>query len=57
MLDPRFVVVAASFNLAGSSTYVVTMFRGEVQPNRMTWLLWTVMPLLVFAAEVTGRNR
>ncbi len=38
--------------MAGLSVYVRDTVRGHTQPNRVTWLLWAVAPLIGFAAEI-----
>jgi len=52
MLDPKFVIVGALFNLAGSSGYVIDTLKGSTKPNRITWVLWALAPLIAFGAEI-----
>jgi hypothetical protein len=52
MLDPRFVILGAVFNLIGSTNYAWSTLRGHTQPNRVTWFLWALAPLIAFAAEL-----
>ncbi|HLG91519.1 MAG TPA: hypothetical protein VKY15_00875, partial [Acidimicrobiales bacterium] len=52
MIDVHFVILGAALGALGSVTYVRATLAGEAQPNRVTWLLWTVAPLLAFAVEV-----
>jgi len=52
MLPPNVVLLAAAFNIVGTSTYVIATLRGRTKPNRVTWLLWAVAPLIAFAAEL-----
>ena len=52
MLDPRFVIVGALLGLYGCIVYAVSTFRGETQPNRVSWLMWSIAPLIAFAAEL-----
>lgn len=52
MLPPNAVFVAVAFNLVGTSTYVIATLRGRTKPNRVTWLLWALAPLVAFGAEV-----
>lgn len=52
MLDPRFAILGALITVAGSASYARDTLRGRTQPNRVTWILWTVAPLIAFAAEV-----
>lgn len=52
MLDPKFVILGASLNLVGSLSYVVATLRGQTKPNRVTWFLWALAPLIAFSAEI-----
>ncbi|MFA7337187.1 MAG: hypothetical protein WC028_10410 [Candidatus Obscuribacterales bacterium] len=52
MLDPRFVIFASLFNIVGSAVYAYKTFKGETKPNRVTWLLWMVIPMIAFFAEL-----
>jgi hypothetical protein len=53
MIDPRFAIVGALIILAGNAAYARDTVRGNTQPNRVTWMLWAVAPLIAFAAEVS----
>jgi hypothetical protein len=52
MLNSNFVLLGAVFNLIGSITYVVHTIQGKTKPNRATWFLWALAPLIAFAAEI-----
>ena len=52
MIDPRFAILGALITVAGSASYARDTLRGRTQPNRVTWMLWTIAPLIAFAAEV-----
>lgn len=52
MLDPKFVLVGALLNLSGSTSYVLATLKGKTKPNRITWILWALAPLIAFAAEL-----
>jgi len=52
MLNEHFVLLAAAFNLMGSTSYAWATLRGRTRPNRVTWSLWALAPLIAFAAEV-----
>lgn len=54
MLNPNFVFLGAIFNLTGSSSYAFDTLRGKTQPNRVTWLLWAVAPLIAFSAQISA---
>lgn len=38
--------------MAGMLSYLRDTIRGVTQPNRVTWLMWAVAPLIAFSAEV-----
>lgn len=52
MIDARFAILGALISVAGSVAYARDTLRGRTQPNRVSWLMWTVAPLIAFAAEV-----
>ncbi|HVQ44054.1 MAG TPA: hypothetical protein VMT30_03750 [Candidatus Saccharimonadia bacterium] len=53
MLDPRFVILASIIDLFGTAAYALDTLRGRTQPNRVSWLLWTVIPFITFAAQLS----
>jgi hypothetical protein len=53
MLDPRLVILAAVIEISGALTYAADTFQGRTQPNRVTWLLWTVVPFIGLAAQIS----
>jgi hypothetical protein len=52
MIDQNFVFLGALINLQGSLSYVVATLKGETKPNRVTWFLWALAPLVAFSAEI-----
>ncbi|HWE10969.1 MAG TPA: hypothetical protein VG325_16595 [Solirubrobacteraceae bacterium] len=52
MIDSRFALLGALITIAGSASYARDTLRGRTQPNRVSWLLWTLAPLIAFAAEL-----
>jgi hypothetical protein len=54
MISDRFVFLAISFNVIGSSDYFIKTARGLVKPNRVTWLLWAFVPLIAFSGQVSS---
>jgi hypothetical protein len=52
LLDAHFVILGAVIGVIGQSVYVRDTLRGVTQPNRVTFLLWAVAPLLAFAVEL-----
>jgi hypothetical protein len=51
MLDPRLAIFAAALNLFGTLGYARDTLRGDTQPNRVTWIMWSVAPLIIVAAQ------
>ena len=52
MINEHFAILAALFPLVGSAIYAWETLQGKTQPNRISWLLWSIAPLIAFAAEV-----
>lgn len=52
MIDERFIFVAAFISFIGIFFYALSTLRGQTKPNRVTWSLWTIIPLITFAAQV-----
>lgn len=52
VLDERWVYLTLVLNTVGCVHYVAMILRGRVRPNRASWLLWTLAPAVVLAAEL-----
>lgn len=52
MLDANFVFAGLFLNIIGAFSYFLDTIKGKVKPNKVTWLLWALIPLIAFAAEV-----
>jgi len=52
MLDPRFAILGALVGFIGTATYAAATLRGRTKPNRVTWMLWALAPLIAFAAQL-----
>lgn len=52
MLDEKFVYLAFFFNIAGTVSYLIAVLKGEAKPNKVTWFLWALAPLIAFAAQL-----
>ena len=53
MIHENFVFLGAVIYALGSVGYLVGTIKGTVKPNRVTWFIWTVAPLLAFFAQVS----
>jgi hypothetical protein len=52
MLDQNFVIVGTLISAAGSFMYLWSTIKGKVKPNRVSFLLWSVAPMIAFAAQI-----
>jgi len=48
------VFVAAAGSLLAAIVYIRSMFRGQTKPNRVSWFMWSVAPLVGTAAAVSN---
>ncbi len=53
MLPEWSVLIGSIFNLIGSSSYARDTFLGKTSPNRVTWFMWALAPLIAFAAQIS----
>jgi hypothetical protein len=52
VLNPDFAILGAIINFAGGINYAIDTLKGRAKPNRVTWSLWAIAPLIAFAAEL-----
>lgn len=52
MLNPNFVLLGVVISFAGSLSYLIDTVKGKVKPNRVSFLLWGVVPMIAFFAEI-----
>ncbi len=52
MINPNFVFIGVALELIGGWSYFIDTVRGKVQPNKVTWLLWSIAPLIAFFAMI-----
>lgn len=53
MIPSYFVVVGFFINMAGAVSYIRHTLQGKTKPNRVTWFLWALAPLVAFSAQVS----
>lgn len=51
-LHPNFVILGALISFIGILSYLISTIRGKTKPNRVTWFLWALAPLVAFSAEI-----
>lgn len=52
MLNQNFVIVGAIIVTVGGISYLIETLKGKVKPNRVSYLLWSLAPLIAFFAEL-----
>lgn len=52
MINPNFAIVGAIIFGIGSIPYILETLQGKVKPNRVTWLIWSIGPLIAFSAQI-----
>jgi hypothetical protein len=53
MIPSYFIYVGAILSLSGSLNYAINTLKGKTKPNRVTWFLWALAPLIAFAAQIS----
>lgn len=51
MISPVFIYVGISLNVCGTLIYALQTIKGVTQPNRITWMVWALGPLIAYAAQ------
>ena len=52
MIREKFVFLGLLLNALASIGYIVETLKGRVKPNRVTFFLWALAPLIAFGAEI-----
>lgn len=52
MLNENLVIVGALIGALGSLAYLIDTVKGKIRPNRVSFLLWSIAPLIAFAAQI-----
>jgi len=48
------VFVAAFASILATFVYMRSMLKGSTKPNRVSWLMWTIAPLIATAAAISN---
>lgn len=51
------VILGALVNFLGSLAYLIKTIKGKTKPNRVSWLLWTVAPMIAAVAAFSNGVR
>lgn len=52
MIDEKFVFLAVAFNIVGGFSYLLDTIKGKAKPNKVSWFLWGLAPMIAFVAQV-----
>jgi hypothetical protein len=53
MLDEKWVILGAALSFIGIVSYLADTLKGKAKPNKVTWFLWALAPLIAFSAEIS----
>ncbi len=51
------VIVGATAQLLGIGSYIINTVRGKTRPNRVTWILWALAPMIASVAALSDGVR
>jgi hypothetical protein len=51
---PIFVILGACIGLIGALSYAKDTLFGNTKPNRVSWVLWCIAPMIGFAASLSA---
>lgn len=52
MINEKFVILGFFLSLSGSISYLVDTIKGKTKPNKVSWFMWSLAPLIAFTAEI-----
>jgi hypothetical protein len=52
MIHQNFVIVGTLIGAAGALAYLLDTIKGKVKPNRVSFLLWSIAPMIAFTAQI-----
>ncbi len=52
MLNPNFAILGAAVQFFGGWGYFIDTLKGKVKPNKVSWLLWSIAPLIAAFAQI-----
>lgn len=53
MINENFIYFGVLLNSVGMISYIIDTIKGKVKPNRVTFFLWALAPMIAFASEIT----
>jgi hypothetical protein len=52
MLHQNFIIVGTLIGAAGAVAYLWDTIKGKVKPNKVSFLVWSIAPIIAFAAQI-----
>jgi len=52
MLHSNFIIIGTLIGTVGSVAYLINTVKGKVKPNRVSFLLWSIVPFIAFFAQI-----
>lgn len=52
MINKNWIYVGLALQSWGGLSYLIDTIKGKVQPNKVSWLLWSIAPLIAFSAMI-----
>lgn len=52
MIDQHWIILGVTLNFLGAIGYLIGTVKGNTRPNRVTWFMWALAPLVAFFAEI-----
>ncbi len=52
MLNQNFIYLGSAVAVFGGIYYVIETVKGRIKPNRVSFLLWSIAPLIAFFAQI-----
>lgn len=52
MLNEKFIIFGALISFCGGLSYLIDTIKGKTKPNRVTWFLWALAPMIAFTAQL-----
>lgn len=53
MISENFIYLAIVISVIGGLTYFIDTLKGKTKPNRVTWFIWALAPMLAFFASIS----
>src|SRR6478672_2945929 len=52
MLPEQFIYLGIFINIIGLSSYFIDTIKGRIKPNRVSFVIWALAPLVIFFAQL-----